>query len=116
MAINVIFKSDTFVSLPADTGAKSGDPYVRGDLVGVYVTGEGEGVGNRAGYASVALEGGIRVNVPAGATYAVGDTVYVAADRTVSKTASGNKRLGKVTHEPKTSATGAGSVIIKIVQ
>lgn len=114
--INMIFKADSFISLPVPTGVKSGDPVVIGDLVGVAITDEGGGVGNMPGFASVALEGGARLNVPAGTTYAVGDTVYIAADRTISKTASGNKRFGKVTHEPKTVAAGAGSVIVKIVQ
>jgi len=117
MATNVIFKSDSYVSLPAKTGALAGDPFVLGDLVGVYITGEGEGLGNQPGFASVALEGGVRVNVPAGTAYNVGDTVYITAGTgVISKTATGNIRLGKVTHEPKTTTTGAGSVIIKIVQ
>jgi predicted RecA/RadA family phage recombinase len=114
---NMIFKSDSYVSLPAKTGALSGDVFLLGDLVGVYITGEGQGVGNQPGFASVALEGGVRVNVPAGTAYNVGDTVYATAGTgVVTKTATGNVRLGKVTHEPKTATAGAGSVIIKIVQ
>lgn len=115
--LNMIFKSDSFISLPVPEGIKSGDPVVVGDLVGVAITDEGGGVGNFPGFASVALEGGARLNVAAGTTYAVGDTVYIAADGTISKTSTGgNKRFGKVTHEPKTVAAGAGSVIVKIVQ
>lgn len=114
--INMIFKSDTYISLPVANGVKSGDPVVVGDLVGVAITDEGGGVGNTEGFASVALEGGARLNVPAGATYAIGDTVYITSGGALSKTASGNKRFGKVTHEAKTDATGAGSVIVKIVQ
>lgn len=114
--INMIFKADSFISLPVPEGVKSGDPVVVGDLVGIAITDEGGGVGNMPGWASVALEGGARVPVAAGTTYAVGDTVYITADRAITKTASGNKRFGKVTHEPKTVAAGAGSVIVKIVQ
>lgn len=114
--INMIFKADSFISLPVPTGVKSGDPVVVGDIVGIAITDEGGGVGNMPGYASVALEGGARLNVPAGTAYAIGDTVYITADRTITKTASGNKRFGKVTHEAKTATTGAGSVIVKIVQ
>lgn len=114
--LNMIFKSDSFISLPVPDGVKSGDPVVVGDLVGVAITDEGGGVGNFEGYASVALEGGARLNVAAGTTYAIGDTVYITPAGAITKTSAGNKRFGKVTHEPKTVAAGAGTVIVKIVQ
>lgn len=125
MAINALFKADDYISVNVGLEKRAGDPFVVGELVGVLITGSGSattptpegmdnGVGNQPGWASVALTGGFRVPVPAGATYAVGDVVYIAADGTLSKTASGNKRFGIVTHEPKTSATGAGSVIVKV--
>lgn len=113
--INMVFKSDSFISLPVPEGTKSSDPVVVGDLVGVAITDEGKG-GNLKGFASVALEGGARVNVPAGTAYAVGDTVYITPTGIITKTAAGNVRFGKVTHEPKSVAAGAGSVIVKIVQ
>lgn len=114
--LNMIFKSDSYISLPVPNGTKSGDPVVVGDIVGVAITDEGGGVGNAEGYASVALEGGARLNVAAGTTYAVGETVYITSAGAITKTSSGNKRFGKVTHEPKDSTSGAGAIIVKIVQ
>lgn len=125
MAVNEIFKADDFISVEVGVGHAAGEPFVKGALVGVLVTGSGsdtvpvpdgfkQGVGNRKGWASVALVGGWRVNVPAGATYAVGDVVYISSTGVLGKTASGNTRFGVVTHEPKTEAAGAGSVIVKI--
>jgi len=125
MATNVIFKADDYISVNVGLEKSAGDPFVVGDLTGVLITGSGSattpvpdgkkhGLGNKDGWASVALYGGVRVNVPAGTAYAVGDTVYVTSTGTVTKTASGNKVLGIVTHEPKTTTTGAGSVIIKL--
>lgn len=126
MAINALFKADDYISVNVGLERSSGEPFVLGALVGVLTTGSGSattpvpdgkknGVGNKPGWASVALYGGFRVPVPAGATYAVGDIVYIqASDQTLNKTASGNVRFGVVTHEPKTSATGAGFVVVKI--
>lgn len=114
--LNMIFKSDSFISLPVPNGTLSGAPVAVGDLVGIAITDEGGGVGNFEGYASVALEGGARVPVAAGTAYAVGDTVYITPGGLITKTSAGNKRFGKVTHEPKASTTGAGFVIVKIVQ
>jgi predicted RecA/RadA family phage recombinase len=126
MANNVVFTADDYISVFVGEGKKSGDLFVVGDLVGVLTTGSGTpdgqpfeegqrlGVGNKQGWSSVALYGGVRVNVPAGATYAVGDRVYATSAGVVTKTASGNKNLGVVTHEPKTSATGAGQVVVKL--
>lgn len=111
MATNVKFKVDDYISLPVRTGVKSGDPVVVGSLVGVAITDEGGGVGNQAGYASVALAGGVEVNVPNGTTFNIGDKVYVTNAGAITSTASGNTLLGKVTH-----TNGAGRVIVKIVQ
>jgi predicted RecA/RadA family phage recombinase len=125
MANNVVFSADDYISVNVGLEKKSGDIFVVGDLVGVLTTGSGSattptpegmelGVGNKPGWASVALYGGVRVNVAAGTAYAVGDRVYVTAGGTVTKTASGNKNLGVVTHEPKTSTTGAGQIVVKL--
>lgn len=125
MAVNEIFKADDFISVEVGVGHAAGEPFVKGALVGVLVTGSGsdtvpvpdgfkQGVGNRKGWASVALVGGWRVNVPAGTAYAVGDVVYITSAGALTKTATNNTRFGVVTHEPKTEAAGAGSVIVKI--
>lgn len=125
MATNAIFKEDDYISVEVGLEKASGSPFVKGALVGVLTTGSGSatvptpegmsnGVGNKPGWASVALAGGFRVPVPAGDTYAVGDVVYITAAGVLTKTESGNTRFGIVTHEPKASATGAGTVIVKV--
>lgn len=123
--INAIFKLDQYISLPVGLEKKAGDPFVLGDLVGVCITGSGSatvptpegmdpGVGNKPGYASCALVGGFRVNVAAGTAYAVGDSVYITSAGVINKTAAGNKFFGIVTHEPKASTAGAGTIIVKV--
>ena len=125
MATNALFKADDYISVNVGIGHASGEPFVKGALVGVLTTGSGDnqtpardgykqGVGNKPGWASVALYGGFRVPVPAGTTYDVGDIVYITPGATLTKTATGNTRFGVVTHEPKTVATGAGTVVVKI--
>lgn len=128
MAINAIFKADDYISVDVGLEHKSGDPFVKGALVGVLITGSGSatvptpegmdnGVGNMPGWASVALTGGFRVPVAAGTAYAVGDVVTInTTSWAVSKAAeSGTQvRFGVVTHEPKASTTGAGFIIVKV--
>lgn len=128
MAVNAIFKADDYISLNVGLEHKAGDPFVLGGLVGVLTTGSGSatvptpegmdnGVGNKPGYASVALEGGFRVPVAAGTAYAVGDVVTINTSTwAVSKAAaSGTQiRFGVVTHEPKPSTSGAGFIIVKV--
>lgn len=116
MATNVKFKVDDYISLPVADGVKSGDPVVVGTLVGVAITDEGGGVGNQPGYASVALAGGVEVNLPNGVTFNIGDKVYLTPAGAVTATASGNTLLGKVTHTNGTGANGNPRVIVKIVQ
>lgn len=125
MAINALFKADDYISVNVGLEKSAGDPFVVGELVGVCTTGsgsatvptpdgKGNGVGNLPGWASVALTGGFRVPVAAGLAYAVGDVVYITAAAVLNKTAAGNTRFGIVTHEPKPSTVGAGSIIVKI--
>jgi hypothetical protein len=125
MAINAIFKADSYISVNVGLEKSAGDPFVVGELTGVCVTGSGSattpvpdgkrlGLGNKSGWASVALEGGFRVPVAAGVAYAVGDVVYITAAGVLNKTLTGNTRFGIVTHEPKSSTAGAGFIIVKI--
>lgn len=125
MATNEIFKADDFISVNVGLEHSAGEPFVLGALVGVLVTGSGsattpvpdgkkQGVGNKPGWASVALVGGWRVPVAAGTAYAVGDVVYITPAGALTKTATNNTRFGVVTHEPKPVATGAGNIIVKI--
>lgn len=133
MATNEVFKVGDYVSVNVGTNIPSGRPFAVGTLVGVLTTSTVEyaagtpanlrppisllGVGNKPGYASVALEGAFRVDVAAGTAYAVGDLVYVtAADGVISKTSGGNVPFGKVIAEPKSNTAGAGKIVVKIVQ
>lgn len=135
MALNEKFKTDDFISVNVGLEHSAGDPFVKGDLVGVLVTGSGSaspinnrlgdpgynglkanGVGNEPGWASVALAGGWEVNIPAGIRpVAVGDTLYITSAGNLTKTASGNTRFGKVTHTGVVAGSDA-TAIVKIVQ
>lgn len=128
MAVNAIFKADDYISVNVGLEHAAGEPFAIGELVGVLTTGSGsatvptpagmkQGVGNAPGWASAALTGGFRLPVAAGTAYAVGDVVTInAATHVISKTAvgAGQVRFGVVTHEPKASTTGAGSIIVKV--
>lgn len=131
---NLKFKADDYISLEVGLEKRSGDPFRLGTLVGVCMTGSGSadpidnvlgsptyngdkqnGVGNAPGWASVVLAGGAEVNIPSGlrAGLAVGDTLYIATDGTLTKTNT-DQRFGKVTHlQPAGDNTTA---IVKIVQ
>lgn len=129
---NMKFKADDYISLNVGLEKRSGDPFVLNDLVGVLITGSGSaspinntfgdpgyngdlsnGVGNEPGWASVALEGGAELNIPAGIRPAVvGETLYITDAGNLTRTASGNTRLGKVTHLGYDDTTA----IVKIVQ
>jgi hypothetical protein len=127
MAVNALFKADDYISVNVGLEKSSGDPFVVGELVGVCTTGSGSatiptpdakrnGVGNKPGFASVALTGGFRVPVAAGTAYAVGDVVTInTSTAAISKTAvsATQIRFGIVTHEPKT-APNAGFIVVKI--
>jgi hypothetical protein len=134
MALNQIFKEDNWISLNVGLEHSAGDPVKVGDLVGVCVTGSGSaspivdevnapgynggkrnGVGNKPGFASVALTGGWKLNIPSAIRpVAAGDTLYITSGGALTKTASGNTRFGKVTHiHPDGDDTTA---VVKIVQ
>lgn len=129
---NMIFREDDYISLNVGTGKKSGDPFRLGTLVGVLTTGSGStdgkydlvvnsptyngdyrpGVGNKPGFASVALAGGAEVNIPAGLQPAVvGETLFINTSGVLTRTNT-DQRFGKVTHLGRTNATA----IVKIVQ
>lgn len=128
---NMIFREDDYISLNVGLEKRSGDPFRLGTLVGVCITGSGSaspidnvfgsatyngdkdnGVGNTAGYASVALAGGAEVNIPAGLQPAVvGETLFINSSGVLTRTNT-DQRFGKVTHLGRTNATA----IVKIVQ
>lgn len=94
MALNEIFKVGQSISLPVPVGTKSGGAVRVGSLNGVAIVDEGTG-GNNAGYTSVDLFGGHLYEL---ASAVVGDAVYITAANVLTKTASGNKLFGAVTH------------------
>lgn len=130
--INMKFRADDYISLNVGLEKRAGDPVKIGDLVGVCITGSGtagaidnvlgsgtyngnkfQGIGNKPGWASVALDGGAEVNIPSAIRpVAVGDTLYIDNAGVLSKTATGNARFGKVTHLGYDNTTA----IVKIVQ
>lgn len=122
--INMKFKADDYISLEVGLEHASGDPFVLGTLVGVLITGSGSatvptpegmgnGVGNKPGWASVALAGGAELNIPTALQPAViGETLYITTAGAITRTATGNQRFGKVTHLGDTDETA----IVKIVQ
>lgn len=112
--LNMIFKADSYISVPVADGVKAGTPVKVGKLVGVTITDEGDG-GNEALFASVALEGGVRLIGEKTIVYAVGDAVYLSAAGKITKTAT-DTPFGIVTHEPKAGTSAEAGIIVKIVQ
>lgn len=112
MARNEVYKDAAYISLPVANGLKSGAPVQVGGLVGVLSTDEGDLVTNEEGFASVALVGAFRL--PSAVAFAtVGLPVYITSTGVLNATATGNKFFG---YTLSTKASGAGTVIVKIVQ
>lgn len=101
MARNEVYKVGNFVSLPVPVGTKSGEPVRVGNLNGVAQVDEPTAYlaaqltpaynespsGNKAGFASVALEGAFAIPVATTTTLAVGAPVYIiTASRTLTTT------------------------------
>lgn len=112
MARNEVYKDADYISLPVTNGLLSGAPVVVGNLVGVLQTNEGDLVTNEEGYASVALTGAFRL--PSTIAFAsVGLPVYITSGNVLNATSTGNRFFG---YTLSTKASGAGTVIVKIVQ
>lgn len=131
MAKNVVYKDADYLSLPVATGTLSGTPVRVGGLNAVTQTDEGSveiaranaiapnystanaASSNKAGYASCALKGALRVEVN-GAIAKVGDPVYIdaATNKLHSTDSSGARPL--YGHALATKATGAGDIIVRI--
>lgn len=101
MARNEVYKVGNFVSLPVPVGTKSGAPVRVGSLNGVAQVDEPTAYiaaqltpayneapsGNKAGYASVALEGAFSIPVATTTALTVGAPVYiVTASNTLTTT------------------------------
>lgn len=117
MSKNLVFAGESpAISLPVPAGTRSGDPVIVGGIIGVCETDRTElvsgvqygGVGNPDGYASVAPDGTYSLKVPE-AVSAAGTKIYiVAADNSLTTTASGNTLFGHtVPVIDKGVATGA---------
>lgn len=112
--INMKFKLDTYISLPAPVGLKSGQPFRVGKINAVATVDEGTG-GNRGGWTSAALAGGAEFTITgAGASgVKIGDPVYIDNANVLSLT--GTDLYGKITHK-NPFGTDVDNVIVLIVQ
>jgi predicted RecA/RadA family phage recombinase len=115
MATNEVYKDADYLSLPVTADTASGSPVVVGNtLVGVAQTDEGDLVTNEDGYASVALKGAFRLSTTS-AVASVGTALYIVPGTyAITATAgTGNRFFG---YALSTKSSGAGTVIVKIVQ
>jgi predicted RecA/RadA family phage recombinase len=133
MAKNQIFREGTSLSLPVPTGTQAGSAVRVGSINAVTVTAEasvvntiqlglgaslsfGENSGNKPGYASCSLEGAYSLPVVATDAVAVGDTIYIEPDNTLTdiSNAGANKVFG-VALVP-IAAAGTVSIPVLLVQ
>lgn len=123
MSKNCVFAgTEPAISLPVPAGTRSGDPVIVGGIIGVCETDRTEvvdgkqygGVGNPAGYASVAPDGAYSLKVPE-VVNAAGTPIYiVAADNslTTDDNAGANALFGHtVPVIDKGVASGATKVV-----
>ncbi|UIU47072.1 DUF2190 family protein [Microcystis phage MinS1] len=132
MSKNLVFAGTSpALSLPVPAGTRSGAPVKVGGIIGVCETDRTEvvsgkqygGVGNPDGYASVAVDGTYALPVPEQVT-AAGTAIYiVAADNSLTTTATDNTLFGhtvpvidKGVATGATKAAGAGTVNVKLVR
>lgn len=133
MATNAVFKTGQHISLPVATGTTAGSPLRIGTINAIAITDEGSvtvtkdlgggllvtensgGVGNGAGYASVACDGAWNVPVTSSAAIAVGDLIYItgtAPNQTLTTTATGNKVWGKAL---RARSGNTGNLVVRII-
>ena len=112
MATNELFRDGDTLNLPVPAGTQSGDPVKVGSLVGVAITNRGEG-GNPSTHATVRRKGAFHLAV-SGAITAIGDPIYfVAADGTLTGTATGNTLYG---YALKSKGAGAGNIPVVLAR
>jgi hypothetical protein len=133
MALNAVFKTGQHISLPVATGVTSGSPLRIGTINAIAITDEGSvsvskslgggisvtepsgGVGNAAGYATVACDGAWNVAVTSSGAVAVGDLIYItgaAGSQTLTTTATGNKVWGK---SLAARSGTSGNLVVRII-
>lgn len=117
---NEHFRPASELSLPVPSGTKSGDPVKVGALVGVAATDRGAG-GNIATHATVLMDDRAYMLDVDGAITGVGQPIYiVAADNTLTVTATANTLFGhsvpKADGTFATKATGVGPAIVKLAK
>ncbi len=129
MAKNFVFKEAEYLSLPVPANTRAGSPVRIGVLNAVTVTDEGAstvtvpigngvsitqpsgGIGNAAGFASVALKGSANLDVTGATT--VGGRVFIKADNTLTTAiAAGNKLFGVAL---RVKGAPVGPVLVKII-
>lgn len=112
MATNELFRDGDTLNLPVPAGTTSGDPVKVGSLVGVALTDRGAG-GNSSTYATVKRKGVFQLGV-SGAISAIGDPIYfVAADSTLTGTATGNTLYG---YALKSKGADAGNIPVVLAR
>ena len=117
---NEAFVPASELSLPVPVGTKSGEPVLVGSLPGMAATDRGAG-GNIDTHASVLMDDrAYEVNVN-GAIAGVGTPIFiVAADRSLTTTATGNTLWGysvcKADGSMATKAAGVGPAIVKLAK
>lgn len=117
---NEAFVPASELSLPVPVGTVAGDPVLVGSLVGVAATDRGAG-GNISTHASVLMDDRAYELDVNGAIAGVGTPVFiVAADNSLTTTASGNTLFGhsvcKADGSMATKAAGVGPAIVKLAK
>lgn len=112
MATNDHFGHTRARVLPVASGVKSGDPVIVGSLIGVALTDRGGG-GNKAGNATVALDGAWDLTVT-GAAAAAGTPVYITSAGALNMTASGNTLFGYTIPGVTDGTKGAAAGVITV--
>ena len=115
-----LYRPASELSLPVPAGTAAGKPVLVGSLVGVTATKEGEG-GNATGYATVLMDDRAYLLDVNGAITGAGQPVYiVAADNSLTMTATGNTLFGFTIPGPNgaylTKAAGVGPAAVKLAK
>lgn len=108
MATNMKHGPERTRELPVTADTPSGSPVVVGAFVGVALTKEGSGVGNRDGYATVGLGGVTSQAVSTTTAAAVGVAIYITSAYVLTPSSSGNTLFG---YALTAKGTTAGEVI-----
>lgn len=108
MVVKFVHGPERTRELPVTADTPSGSPVVVGAFVGIALTKEGSGVGNRDGYATVGLGGVTKQPVGTTTAAAVGVAIYITSAYALTPASSGNTLFG---HALTAKGTTAGEEI-----